>query len=54
MKKGMLVAPAFVLGLLMVCAGAAAQQKRAMTFQDLAAMGRVSDQQISPDGKWVA
>ena len=25
-----------------------------MTFQDLAAIGRVSEQRISPDGKWVA
>jgi dipeptidyl aminopeptidase/acylaminoacyl peptidase len=30
------------------------QEKRAMTFHDLIAMHRVSDPQISPDGKWVA
>jgi dipeptidyl aminopeptidase/acylaminoacyl peptidase len=29
------------------------QGKRAMTFQDLMAMKRVSDPQISPSGKWV-
>ncbi|HZL27512.1 MAG TPA: S9 family peptidase [Acidobacteriaceae bacterium] len=32
---------------------ASAQAKRAMTFQDLQAMKRVSDPQISPSGKWV-
>jgi dipeptidyl aminopeptidase/acylaminoacyl peptidase len=32
----------------------AAQQKRPMTFQDLAAMHRLSGPQISPDGKWIA
>ena len=31
-----------------------AQQKRPMTFQDLAAMHRLSGPQISPDGKWIA
>jgi dipeptidyl aminopeptidase/acylaminoacyl peptidase len=33
---------------------AAAQTKRAITFDDLISMHRVSDPQISPDGKWVA
>jgi dipeptidyl aminopeptidase/acylaminoacyl peptidase len=28
--------------------------KRAMTFQDLISMRRISDPQISPDGRWVA
>jgi dipeptidyl aminopeptidase/acylaminoacyl peptidase len=28
--------------------------KRAITFQDLAAMHRLSDPQISPDGEWIA
>ena len=32
----------------------AAQGKRAMAFDDLVSMARVSDPQISPDGKWVA
>src|SRR5580658_2433237 len=44
---------------MMLCAmaGLRAQEptagKRAITFEDLAAMKRVSDPQISPDGKWV-
>ncbi len=29
-------------------------EKRAVTFQDLISMQRVSDPQISPDGKWIA
>ncbi len=42
---------------LLICAAAipvTAQQKRPMTFQDLAAMHRLSGPQISPDGKWIA
>ena len=35
-------------------ATASAQEKRAITFKDLISMHRVSDPQISPDGKWVA
>src|SRR6266481_9809300 len=34
--------------------GALAQQKRAMTFEDVLALKSVSDAQVSPDGKWVA
>jgi len=30
------------------------QRKRAITFQDLISMHRLSELQISPDGKWVA
>ena len=30
------------------------QGKRAMTFDDLVSMARVSDPQVSPDGMWVA
>ena len=30
------------------------QRKRAITFQDLIAMHRLGDPQISPDGKWIA
>ncbi|MGH9779627.1 MAG: TolB family protein, partial [Candidatus Acidiferrales bacterium] len=37
---------------LALAAGAAA--KRPITFDDLISFGRVSDPQISPDGKWVA
>ena len=42
---------------LLICAAAIpamAQQKRPITFQDLAAMHRLSGPQISPDGKWIA
>ena len=35
-------------------AGTLAQQKRAMTFEDVLALKSVSDAQVSPDGKWVA
>ncbi len=31
-----------------------AQPKRAITFDDLIGMGRISDPQYSPDGKWIA
>ncbi len=30
------------------------QRKRAITFQDLISMHRLSEPQISPDGKWIA
>jgi hypothetical protein len=33
---------------------AVAQQKRAMTFDDIQALKQVSDAQVSPDGRWVA
>src|ERR1700722_1549373 len=33
---------------------AQAAKKRAITFHDLISMRRLSDPQISPDGKWVA
>ena len=33
---------------------ALAQQKRAMTFDDILALKSVSDAQVAPDGKWVA
>lgn len=39
---------------LSVCIAALAQQKRAMTFEDVLAIKSVSDAQVSPDGKWVA
>lgn len=38
----------------MVAQVARAQMKRAITFDDLISMRRVSDPQLSPDGKWVA
>jgi hypothetical protein len=33
---------------------AQAQQKRAMTFDDIVSLKQVSDGQVSPDGRWVA
>ena len=46
----------FVLILAMLtlaCTAVQAQTKRAITFDDLISMQRVSDPQISPTGKWV-
>src|SRR5215471_7009980 len=47
---------AFTLALLLsLCfVSAQAQQKRAMTFEDILALKNVSDAQVSPDGRWVA
>src|SRR5215472_8543912 len=42
---------AFLLGA--IPTASAPPQKRPMTFQDLAAMRRLNDPQISPDGKWI-
>jgi dipeptidyl aminopeptidase/acylaminoacyl peptidase len=39
---------------LLLCIGVFAQQKRAMTFEDVLAIKSVSDAQVSPDGKWIA
>ncbi len=44
----------FALTLSICVGGALAQQKRAMTFEDVLALKSVSDAQVSPDGKWVA
>ncbi len=44
----------FALTLSFCVVGALAQQKRAMTFEDVLALKSVSDAQMSPDGKWVA
>jgi len=44
----------FLLTLSFFVVGALAQQKRAMTFEDVLALKSVSDAQVSPDGKWVA
>ncbi len=44
-----------VFSCLLFCTSAPAQaQKRAIQFDDMIAMHRVSDPQVSPDGKWVA
>ena len=50
--KRILALIAFALSICV--AGAFAQQKRAMTFEDVLALKGVSDAQVSPDGKWVA
>lgn len=39
---------------IMASISAQAQQKRAMTFEDVMAIKNVSDAQVSPDGKWIA
>ena len=44
----------FALTLSFCVVGALAQQKRAMTFEDVLTLKSVSDAQVSPDGKWVA
>ncbi|MBI3484374.1 MAG: hypothetical protein HY012_04390, partial [Acidobacteria bacterium] len=49
-KISVLLCLCLLLGLVQV----QAQSKRAITFDDLISMHRVSDPQISPDGKWVA
>jgi len=50
----MVAAGAMALAFLLVAGPAGAQQKRPITFQDLAAMHRLSGPQLSPDGKWIA
>src|SRR2546430_16174244 len=47
------IAWAMVLCLVAAPASAQQAQKRAMTVDDLFKFKRVSDPQISPDGKWV-
>jgi len=42
------------LSFLLLSTSAFAQEKRAMTFEDVLAVKSVSDVQVSPDGKWVA
>ena len=44
-----------VFGVVVLLAAAAiAQEKRAITFDDLMAVQRLTDPQISPDGQWIA
>src|SRR5690348_4450905 len=43
-----------LVGIILAVPSLAQTQKRAIQFDDLIAMHRVSDPQISPDGKWVA
>lgn len=51
MKRSLVLS---ILSLFLFIAPSSAQQKRAMTFEDMLALKSVSDAQISPDGKWVA
>ena len=46
----------WIVSVCLLCCGAALGQmrKRAIQFDDMIAMHRLSDPQISPDGKWVA
>ncbi|MDX2034750.1 MAG: S9 family peptidase [Blastocatellia bacterium] len=53
MKSGLKLA-GYLLTILLICGVGLAQAKRSMTFDDLIAMRRVADAQISPDGKQVA
>src|SRR6185437_6648478 len=53
------IARALAASLALICLAYAApchaqEPKRAITFDDLISMHRVSDPQISPDGKWIA
>ena len=43
-----------LLALLLVVVAPATHAKRPLTYEDVIAMGRVSDPQISPDAQWVA
>jgi dipeptidyl aminopeptidase/acylaminoacyl peptidase len=43
-----------LMGIILVVPSLAQTQKRAIQFDDMIAMHRVSDPQVSPDGKWVA
>lgn len=44
----------FAVSLSLSAISVLAQQKRAMTFEDILALKNVSDAQVSPDGRWVA
>ena len=54
MRSMRLKGSAFIIGLICVTPVLAQAQKRAIQFDDMIAMHRVSDPQISPDGQWVA
>src|SRR5271168_4136616 len=54
MRRGLSLAVTGIFALVVMGGAVAAQQKRAITFQDLAAIGRIGEQAVSPDGKWVA
>jgi len=40
--------------LFLVLGGNVAEAKRPMTFDDLMKVQRISDPQVSPDGRWIA
>ncbi len=48
------VRASLILALAIFAPLAGSQSKRPMTFDDLISMQRVSDPQVSPDGKWIA
>ena len=50
MKKSMM----WAVTLFLVSGGAVANAKHAITFDDLMKVQRISDPQVSPDGRWVA
>ncbi|HEY4708938.1 MAG TPA: S9 family peptidase [Candidatus Acidoferrales bacterium] len=52
--SGFLLAAVIAASMTAPPCAAQAQQKRPVTFNDLISMHRLSDPQISPDGKWVA
>jgi dipeptidyl aminopeptidase/acylaminoacyl peptidase len=53
--KRSLACGANAVALLLLCAaGAQAQEKHAITFDDMIAMHRIADAELSPDGRWVA
>src|SRR5262249_58952267 len=54
MKMRAFVRWAMVSALVAGSAGAQAQTKRAITFEDMIQLHRVAEPQISPDGKWIA
>jgi dipeptidyl aminopeptidase/acylaminoacyl peptidase len=53
-RNAMLVSATLILALVICAPCAGPQSKRAMTFDDLISMQRVSDPHVSPDGKWIA
>jgi dipeptidyl aminopeptidase/acylaminoacyl peptidase len=54
MKRTLRIALTLSLFFVAVSAWAQPAAKRAITFDDLVALHRVSDPQVSPDGRWVA
>src|SRR4029453_14832170 len=42
-----------LFAVVVLCSFASSQSKRPFTFEDMMQLRRISDPQISPDGKWV-